>query len=93
MRAVGYKISGPIDAIASLVDINLPEPSPTGRDILVEVKAVSVNPVDYKVRRSTPPTGIRPPLRSSLRPEPRSTSPPRLPSKASSAASGWKRPG
>jgi len=55
MRAVGYKIPGPIDAMASLVDIDLPEPSPTGRDILVEVKAVSVNPVDYKVRRSTPP--------------------------------------
>jgi NADPH2:quinone reductase len=55
MRAVGYKTPGPIDAEASLVDIDLPAPSPTGRDILIEVKAVSVNPVDYKVRRSTPP--------------------------------------
>jgi NADPH2:quinone reductase len=55
MKAVGYKIPGPIDAEASLVDIILPDPSPSGRDILVEVIAVSVNPVDYKVRRSTGP--------------------------------------
>lgn len=54
MRAVGYRLPGPIDADMSLVDIDLPEPSPTGRDLLVEVKAVSVNPVDYKIRRSTP---------------------------------------
>lgn len=55
MKAVGYKVPGPIDAETSLVDINLPEPSPTGCDLLVEVKAVSVNPVDYKVRRSAAP--------------------------------------
>jgi len=55
MRAVGYKIPGSIDAEVSLVDIDLAEPSPSHRDLLVEVKAVSVNPVDYKVRRSTPP--------------------------------------
>ena len=55
MKAVGYKIPGTIDAEASLVDIDLAQPSPTGRDILVEVKAVSVNPVDYKVRRSAAP--------------------------------------
>jgi len=55
MKAVGYQIPGPIEAEASLVDIDLPEPSPSGRDILVEVKAVSVNPVDYKVRRATKP--------------------------------------
>ena len=29
-------------------------PAPKGRDLLVEVKAVSVNPVDTKVRRSAP---------------------------------------
>jgi NADPH2:quinone reductase len=57
MKAVGYKISGPIDADASLVDVTLPEPTTAGRDLLVEVKAVSVNPVDYKVRRSTAPQG------------------------------------
>ncbi|AYG58664.1 zinc-binding alcohol dehydrogenase family protein [Rhizobium jaguaris] len=55
MKAVGYKTPSPITASDSLVDIDLPKPSPEGRDILVEVKAISVNPVDYKVRRSTPP--------------------------------------
>jgi NADPH:quinone reductase len=57
MKAVGYKVPGPIEGEESLVDISLPEPSPTGRDLLVEVKAISVNPVDYKVRRSTAPQG------------------------------------
>ena len=57
MKAVGYTIPAPISDDASLVDIELPKPVPHGRDILVEVKAVSVNPVDYKVRRSTPPQG------------------------------------
>jgi NADPH2:quinone reductase len=55
MKAVGYKIPGPITEDSSLVDIDLPQPIAAGRDILVEVKAVSVNPVDYKVRSSTPP--------------------------------------
>jgi NADPH2:quinone reductase len=34
-----------------LQDIDLPKPVPTGRDLLVEIKAISVNPVDTKVRR------------------------------------------
>ena len=51
------RYAGPIADAASLVDIELPVPVPTGRDILVEVKAISVNPVDYKVRRSTSPQG------------------------------------
>jgi NADPH2:quinone reductase len=55
MKATGYKVPSPITDAESLVDIELPKPVPTGRDILVQVKAVSVNPVDYKVRRSTPP--------------------------------------
>lgn len=32
-------------------DLELPKPSPTGRDLLVKVEAVSVNPVDYKQRK------------------------------------------
>jgi NADPH2:quinone reductase len=55
MRAVGYQNSLPIADPSSLVDINLPKPSPTGRDILVEVRAVSVNPVDTKVRMRAKP--------------------------------------
>ncbi|TIQ89862.1 MAG: zinc-binding alcohol dehydrogenase family protein, partial [Mesorhizobium sp.] len=55
MRAVGYQIPAPITDEASLVDIELPKPEPKGRDLLVEVKAISVNPVDTKVRRSVAP--------------------------------------
>ncbi|NMM46660.1 zinc-binding alcohol dehydrogenase family protein [Rhodospirillaceae bacterium KN72] len=55
MKAVAYKTPGPIDRPDSLVDTSLDKPSPEGRDLLVEVKAVSVNPVDYKVRRSAAP--------------------------------------
>ena len=55
MKAIGYKTPSPISDAGSLVDIELPKPAPEGRDILVEVEAISVNPVDYKIRRSTPP--------------------------------------
>ena len=58
MRAVGYQTSGPITAEASLVDIDLPKPQVSGRDLLVAVRAVSVNPVDTKVRvRAAPSAG------------------------------------
>ncbi|WP_010515639.1 zinc-binding alcohol dehydrogenase family protein [Komagataeibacter oboediens] len=55
MRAVGYQTPLPIDNPASLQDIDLPKPVPSGRDLLVEIRAVSVNPVDTKVRRSAAP--------------------------------------
>lgn len=51
MRAVGYQKSLPIDDTSALVDIELPKPEPRGQDLLVQVEAVSVNPVDTKVRR------------------------------------------
>ena len=47
MRAVGYQTPAPITDEASLVDIELPKPTPAGHDLLVKVKAVSVNPADY----------------------------------------------
>lgn len=55
MRAVGYQSPQPIDADNALVDIELPRPVVAGRDLLVEVRAVSVNPVDTKVRRNASP--------------------------------------
>jgi NADPH:quinone reductase len=51
MRAVGYKTPGQIEHPGSLNDIDLPKPEAKGRDLLVEIRAVSVNPVDTKVRR------------------------------------------
>lgn len=51
MRAIGYRTPGDIDAPDALLDITLPRPEPGPRDLLVEVRAVSVNPVDTKVRR------------------------------------------
>jgi NADPH2:quinone reductase len=55
MRAVGYQESLPIDAPASLVDVELSKPEPKGRDLLVQIHAISVNPVDTKVRRRAKP--------------------------------------
>lgn len=58
MKAVGYTKSRPIEDAESLVDFETPKPEPQGRDIRVAVKAVSVNPVDTKVRkRAAPPDG------------------------------------
>lgn len=54
MRAVGFNAPQPITAETSLIDIDLPMPEAAGRDLLVEIKAVSVNPVDTKVRASAP---------------------------------------
>ena len=52
MRAVGFNAPQPINAETSLIDIELPMPEAKGRDLLVEIKAISVNPVDTKVRKS-----------------------------------------
>src|ERR1700716_3507652 len=58
MKAVGYKKSLPIDAADALIDFEAAKPEPRGRDIRVAVKAISTNPVDYKVRkRAAPPAG------------------------------------
>ena len=55
MKAIGYYQSLPIDNPAALQDLELPEPSPGPRDLLVKVSAISVNPVDTKVRRNSAP--------------------------------------
>src|ERR1700720_3510776 len=58
MKAIGYKKSLPIDAADALIDFETAKPVPTGRDLRVAVKAISANPVDYKVRkRAAPPEG------------------------------------
>lgn len=58
MKAVGYKKSLPIESAEALIDFEAAKPEPKGRDIRVAVKAISANPVDYKVRkRAAPPEG------------------------------------
>ena len=55
MRAVGYYASHPITEQDALVDLDPPIPEPRARDLLVKIEAVSVNPVDTKVRKSVAP--------------------------------------
>jgi NADPH:quinone reductase len=50
MKAVGLYKYLPIEHPESLIDVEVPKPEAHGRDLLVRVKAVSVNPVDTKVR-------------------------------------------
>lgn len=56
MKAVAYYHSLPADHADALQDAELPAPRPGPRDLLVEVKAISVNPVDTKIRRNVAPT-------------------------------------
>ena len=57
MKAIGYSGSRSTADPDCLVDIDLPDPSPEPSDLLVAVEAVSVNPVDTKVRRREQPPG------------------------------------
>ncbi|HEX8441654.1 zinc-binding alcohol dehydrogenase family protein [Archangium sp.] len=50
MKAVALKRYLPISDPESFLDVELPDPKPEGKDLLVRVHAVSVNPVDTKVR-------------------------------------------
>ena len=60
MKAVAYLQPLPIDHIDALLDADLPEPEPTGHDLRVRVAAVSVNPVDTKIRRGVKPAAGQP---------------------------------
>ena len=58
MKAVAYRITDPVVADEPLQDVTLPDPVAKGHDLLVEVRAISVNPVDTKVRtRPAAPAG------------------------------------
>ena len=61
MKAIGYTAAQyglPITHDEALLDLILPDPVAGGRDLLVEVRAVAVNPVDTKTRkRNNPPVG------------------------------------
>ena len=51
MKAIGAYKALPIDDPESLVEVDIAMPQAAGRDLLVQVKAVSVNPVDIKTRQ------------------------------------------
>ncbi|MET3131595.1 zinc-binding alcohol dehydrogenase family protein [Oxalobacteraceae bacterium GrIS 1.11] len=55
MKAVAYRTNLPVSHPDALLDVELPMPLATGRDLLVEIKAISVNPVDTKIRQSRAP--------------------------------------
>ncbi|MFE9445136.1 zinc-binding alcohol dehydrogenase family protein [Streptomyces sp. NPDC006602] len=57
MRAVASRAPLPVTDDECLLDVELPVPEPGPRDLLVQVKAIAVNPVDYKVRRNENPGG------------------------------------
>lgn len=60
MKAIAYLQHGlPIDDPAALIDVDLPTPEPGPRDLLVQVRAIAVNPVDTKVRASSAVAAMR----------------------------------
>jgi hypothetical protein len=56
INAIGFKQPGSIEREDAFSDIELPTPKAEGRDLLIEVKAVSVNPVDTKMRKGAEPS-------------------------------------
>ena len=55
MKSIGYQENLPIENESSLQNIELPTPTVGGRDLLVEIKAIAVNPVDFKIRQGVKP--------------------------------------
>ena len=60
MKAIGYTESLDIQNPNALQDLDLPKPVAQGRDLLIQVKAIAVNPVDAKVRRRRTGTAEEP---------------------------------
>ena len=59
MKAIGYRVAGPVSSPDALIDLDLPIPDPGPRDLRVAVKSVSVNPADVKLRASrSPASGV-----------------------------------
>ena len=68
MKAIAYFENLPADHPEALRDITLPEPVPGERDLLVEVRAISVNPVDVKIRANRKPGTASPRSSAGTRP-------------------------
>ncbi|WP_413990749.1 zinc-binding alcohol dehydrogenase family protein [Labrys okinawensis] len=57
MKAIGYTAPGPAEV---LVEVEVNDPVPGPRDLIVDIKAVSVNPVDAKIRAKAEPESAHP---------------------------------
>lgn len=53
MKAIGFKKSLPISDPESFIEFETEKPTPTGKNLLVKIEAISVNPVDYKIRQNS----------------------------------------
>lgn len=53
MKAIGFKTSLPISEADSFIEIEKEIPTPKGKELLVKIEAISVNPVDYKIRQNS----------------------------------------
>ena len=53
MKAVGFNTSLPITHQNSFLDVDIEKPVPAGHQLLIKIQAISVNPVDYKVRQNS----------------------------------------
>lgn len=52
MKAIGFKTSLPIENPESFIEFEAIKPIPGPKDLLVKIDAISVNPVDFKIRQS-----------------------------------------
>lgn len=53
MKAIGFKTSHPIAHEDSFIQFETDKPTPKERELLIKIEAISVNPVDYKIRESS----------------------------------------
>ncbi|OON41701.1 NADPH:quinone reductase [Izhakiella australiensis] len=55
MKTYGFYQALPLDHADSLVEIDMPDQQPGEHDLLIDVKAIAINPVDVKVRANSQP--------------------------------------
>jgi len=55
MKAISFRQHLPIENSESLIDVIVDKPKPGPRDLLVQIQAISVNPVDTKIRKGSGP--------------------------------------
>lgn len=53
MKAIGFKTSLPIEEKESFIEFETVKPVPGAHDLLVKIDAISVNPVDFKIRQNS----------------------------------------